>query len=108
MITRITKFQVKPELSEEFESFVHQFKDELMSTEGCRHFDILKDKENNKQLFMFMIWQEDDFLDQFRQSDLNKLLVGKLNYFSEKEPSSWTVETVFDPSEINQQKSFFE
>lgn len=107
MITRITKFQVKSALSSEFESFVRQFRDELISVEGCRHFDILKDKENDNQLFMIMIWKEDDFLDRFRQSDLNKLLVNKLNFFSEKAPSSWTVETVFDPNEINPQNSFF-
>lgn len=108
MITRITKFQIKPELSLEFKAFMRQFKDELMSTEGCRHFDVLKDKEDDQQLLMFMIWKDNTFLEDFRKSDLNKIMVSKLKNFSIKEPSNWTVENVFDPEDLKQQKSLFD
>jgi len=108
MITRITKFKIEKASSKDFEVFMKTIKDEIISIEGCRHFDILKDKDDENNLFMFMIWKDDDYLEAFRKSDLNKLVVTKLKDFSTKEPSSWTVETVFDPDQLSQQKSLFD
>ncbi len=108
MITRITKFQVITEQHQAFSEFMHQFKDELISVEGCRHFDVLQDKNEENTLFMFMIWEDDEKLEEFRISDLNKLLTRKLESFTKSEPATWTVETVFDPEEVKQQKSLFD
>lgn len=108
MITRITKFQIEPTQRKAFSEFMKQFKDELISADGCRHFDVLRDKNDDLNLFMFMIWDSDEKLEKFRNSDLNKLLIKKIDSFSKGEPSSWTVETVFDPDYLNQQKSLFD
>jgi quinol monooxygenase YgiN len=108
MITRITKFQINPELHNQFSEFMNQFRDELNSVEGCKHFDVLQDKESEHNMFMFMIWENDEFLDQFRKSELNKILKNKIENVSKEEPVSWTVETVFDPEELKQQKSLFD
>jgi quinol monooxygenase YgiN len=108
MITRITKFKIEKASLKDFEDFMKTFRDEIISIEGCRHFDILKDKDDENNLFMFMIWKDDEYLETFRKSDLNKLIVNKLKIFSAKEPSNWTVETVFDPDQLSQQKSLFD
>jgi quinol monooxygenase YgiN len=108
MITRITKFQINPELHNQFSEFMNQFKDELNSVEGCKHFDVLQDKESEHNMFLFMIWEDDEFLEHFRKSELNKILKNKITGVSNDEPVSWTVETVFDPEEMKQQKSLFD
>jgi len=108
MITRITKFQITTEQRTAFSEFMHQFKDELISVKGCRHFDVLQDKNEDDMLFMFMIWEDDEKLEEFRASDLNRLLTRKIETFTKSEPTTWTVETVFDPEELKQQKSLFD
>ncbi len=108
MITRITKFQVQDEHLKDFSDFMKQFRDELISVEGCQHFDILKDKTAEANYLMYMIWEEDEKLEDFRVSDLNKLLTDKLEIFSGENPTNWTVESVFDPEVLKNQKSLFD
>jgi heme-degrading monooxygenase HmoA len=87
---------------------MNQFKDELNSIEGCKHFDVLQDKESANNMFLFTIWENDEFLEHFRKSELNKILKNKIENVSNDEPVSWTVETVFDPEDLKQQKSLFD
>lgn len=108
MITRITKFQLLNEHRKRFSEFMQQFRDELISVEGCQHFDVLQDKTDELSFQMYMIWDEDEKLEDFRVSDLNKLLIEKIEVFSGESPNSWTVETVFDPEVLKNQKSLFD
>jgi len=108
MITRITKFQLQKAHRRDFSEFMKQFRDELISVDGCQHFDVLKDKTDDLSFQMYMIWDEDEKLEDFRVSDLNKLLTDKIELFTGDNPTSWTVETVFDPEELINQKSLFD
>lgn len=95
MITRIIKITIKPGNIDDFKQFISLMKENILTIGGCKHIDILNDREDKNIFFMYTIWETETVLNKYRKSELNKTFWNKLNQWSVKEPQAWTVENVF-------------
>ena len=60
----------KPEEKERFIQLFYEKQSFIEAFEGCISVDLMVDKRNENALATWSIWQEESFLDQYRQSAL--------------------------------------
>lgn len=65
--------------------------------EGCQHVELLQDKLIPTVFFTFSIWQSEEHLDAYRQSELFKRVWGDTKALFNDKPQAWSVsELSFD------------
>ncbi len=75
-------------------SFASSLKPKIKAFEGCRHLDILQDVNNKNILFSYSLWDTEEHLNLYRNSDFFKASWPKIKeWFSEK-PEAWSTEVL--------------
>lgn len=94
MITRIIKVKLKPEHHNDFIAYIPDFLKEAKTFKNNHHADCFEDLEEHNHFHIYTIWNTEGALNKFRKSDMNIAFKNKLNDWSEKPLSAWTVENI--------------
>lgn len=82
---------------EKVEAFLANFntnKEHIRNFEGVEYLELLKDKNQSNVFFTYSVWQSEEHLNNYRNSDLFKKVWSKTKplFFSPAE--AWSVESV--------------
>lgn len=91
MIKRIVKMSFQPEKVDDFKEIFRTNWKLIAGFEGCRHVELLRDQIQSNVFFTYSIWENEDYLNQYRNSELfSKVWSGTKVLFNDK-PQAWTV-----------------
>lgn len=92
MIKRIVKMSFVPNKVEEFKTVFKENRVLIASFKGCSHVELLQDKLHANVFFTFSIWESEDFLNAYRDSELFETVWNKTKVLFNQKPEAWTVE----------------
>ena len=84
----------EPEKIKEFLANFEANKKEIRNFEGCRHLELLRDKNNTNRFFTYSHWADEDALENYRHSDLFKGIWAETKVMFNEKPEAWSVEGV--------------
>ena len=98
MIKRIVKMSFRPEAVPTFVGEVfEQSKHRIRAFPGCRHMELLQHASQPNILFTLSIWDSEDALDAYRQSDLFRDTWTRTKLGFAEKAEAWTVEVADAP-----------
>ncbi|WP_372920161.1 putative quinol monooxygenase [Salegentibacter sp.] len=94
MLIRIVKMGFDPEKIEAFLANFEANKNKIRSFEGCRHLELLRDKDNTNRFFTYSHWTDEAALENYRNSELFKGIWAETKVMFNEKPEAWSVEAV--------------
>jgi hypothetical protein len=92
MIKRIVKMSFKPENIEAFKLIFETNWQKIKGFEGCEYVELLQDKNNPQIFFTYSLWQSEEHLNNYRNSELfNGVWAATKALFNAK-PEAWSVD----------------
>lgn len=82
---------------ENVETFLENFdnnKEKIRAVDGCEFLQLLRDKDNTNQFFTYSFWNDQEDLENYRQSELFKGVWAKTKILFSAKPEAWSVEKV--------------
>ena len=70
MIKRIVKLTIQPTLIDTFKERFEEWQPQIRSQDGCEHLELWQDVDDERLLFTYSEWLSQDYLNQYRGSDL--------------------------------------
>lgn len=97
MIKRIVKLSFQPEKVEEFKAIFKNNWKSIKGFEGCVHVELLQDQVSPNIFFTYSLWQSQQHLDAYRDSELFGRVWGSTKQLFNDKPQAWSVkELKFD------------
>lgn len=91
MLVRIVKMEFDPKKVEQFLEIFESSKHKISSQPGCTHLKLLRQSSPNNVFFTYSHWQHEDYLNQYRNSELfGKVWKSTKALFNAK-PQAWSV-----------------
>ncbi len=75
------------------EVFEHS-KNRIRAFPGCRHMELLRQKNKPNVLFTLSFWDDETALEAYRQSELFKTTWAKTKVLFAEKAEAWTVEVI--------------
>jgi quinol monooxygenase YgiN len=94
MITRIVKMTFKPEEIPAFLVVFEKSKNLIRGFEGNTHLELLQDKNNPNIFFTYSKWQDESFLEGYRNSELFLSVWKQTKILFAEKAEAWTVESI--------------
>ena len=94
MITRLVKMTFRPEATEEFIQIFMESKDRIRAFDGCRHVELLRDKIDSQVFFTLSLWETQDNLDNYRNSELFNTTWAKTKLLFADKPEAWSTNRI--------------
>ena len=91
MIKRFVKMTFKPEHIQDFITLFDSKKELIAAVEGCSHLELLQDATNKCIFFTFSIWQNTDYIEQYRNSELFKGVWASTKVLFGDKPEAWSL-----------------
>ncbi len=91
MIIRIVKMTFEKEKVEEFLTVFNASKHLIRNMEGCTHLELLSDVHAPNIYFTYSYWNNDSDLQNYRNSELFKMVWGKTKVLFADKAQAWTV-----------------
>ena len=92
MIKRFVKLTFRPEATQEFLDQVFEpSKTLIRAFPGCRHMELLRHTEQSNVLFTFSIWDSEEALYVYRQSDLFRDTWAKTKALFAEKAEAWSL-----------------
>ena len=92
MLIRIVKMSFHPEKVPIFLAMFEQVKHKIRANDGCNHLELLQDKNNPSIFFTYSHWEDDSFLQKYRNSALFKSVWEDTKCHFNAKPEAWSVE----------------
>ena len=92
MFVRIVKMSFEPSNVEEFLAYFESKKHLIRGSDGCELLELYRDKENTNIFFTYSYWKEASDLENYRKSDLFKVVWAKTKQFFNEKPEAWSVD----------------
>jgi len=99
MITRIVKMSFMPEKVEDFKQLFELYKTKIAAAEGCLSLQLLQTHQSSI-FFTLSQWQEDKYLQQYRQSPLFAVVWSQTKTLFNAKPEAWTNDILFNSEAI--------
>ena len=93
MITRIVKMSFQPEKVETFLELFHSSKHLIRNMKGCRHLELLRDMDHPTIFFTYSIWDTDEHLQAYRQSEVFASIWSRTKILFKEKPEAWSVQS---------------
>ncbi|HLP92825.1 MAG TPA: antibiotic biosynthesis monooxygenase family protein [Saprospiraceae bacterium] len=98
MIKRIVKMTFREEAADTFVSEVfEQSKEKIRAFEGCRHMELLRQKNQPNVMFTLSIWNDEEALNAYRASELFADTWAKTKALFAARAEAWTTEVIDEP-----------
>lgn len=94
MITRVVCLNFKPERAKEFEDFFGTVRTQIAAFEGCLAFEASQDLKNPACYFTISTWENEDALENYRNSDLFKSTWGRVKPLFSTPAQAWSLTTI--------------
>lgn len=92
MIKRIVKMSFQPDKVEDFKTIFKTNWKLIAGFNGCKHVELLQDKLHPNVFFTYSIWENEENLNAYRDSELfAKVWAGTKVLFNAK-PEAWSVD----------------
>ncbi len=92
MFVRIVKMTFEADKIDQFLTVFNQNKDKIRNSEGCELLELYRDKANPTLFFTYSYWQEENHLENYRNSDLFKNVWAKTKILFSDKPEAWSVD----------------
>lgn len=94
MITRLVKMTFQSEKADEFQEFVSTIINKISAFDGCYNVDILRDTNKSNIFFSYSIWESENDLNNYRNSEtFREIWTLTKKMFAEK-PEAWSTQKV--------------
>lgn len=94
MLTRIVKLSFQPEKVATFLANFENQKEHIRNFPGCRLLELYRDKTNPNVFFTYSYWEDEQDLENYRNSDLFKGIWANTKVFFNDKPLAWSVDKV--------------
>ena len=91
MIKRFVKMTFKTENIERFKDIFNVSKNLISAMEGCKHVELLQDINNPNIFFTLSIWENPEYLEAYRQSELFEGVWAKTKLLFADKPEAWSL-----------------
>ncbi len=91
MITRIVKMHFRPEEVPVFHEIFEEMKQHISQSEGCYELHLQRDLNEPAQFFTISLWESEQFLNQYRESELFKLTWARVKPLFAEKAVAWTL-----------------
>ena len=92
MIIRIVKMTFMEEKVSLFQSLFDQHKDLIRAFDGVQKLELLRDQNQSNIFFTYSIWDDESHLEQYRNSDLFKMVWGQTKALFKDKAEAWSVD----------------
>lgn len=96
MITRIVKLTFHENKMIDFLNHFETIKWQVAQFPGCRGMKLHRDQKHPNIIFTYSIWENEDTLNEYRNSELFKKLWPVIKPWFKDKAEAWTVSTEFD------------
>lgn len=79
---------------DEFLSIFESEKEKIRYSEGCMHLELLQDQNNPSVIFTYSYWKEEQYLENYRYSDLFISTWTKTKKLFNGKPEAWSTKTI--------------
>lgn len=94
MIKRLVKMSFQPDKIEDFKILFAQNRNYIQNFDGCKHVELLQDANNPCIFFTYILWENEAFLDTYRQSELFARVWAATKILFNDKPQAWTVNLI--------------
>lgn len=94
MIVRIVKMVFEPDSVDQFITLFNSVRDKIMDAPGCKSLILYRDKRTPNIYFTYSHWLSEDYLEQYRLSNLFRETWAKTKILFKEKPEAWTVEQI--------------
>jgi len=91
MIKRIVKLEIKPNKIEEFKSQFNTNRNQILSFKGCHSVQLLQDINNDCIFFTHSLWETENHLNSYRNSDFFNSVWSKVKLLFNNKPLAWSL-----------------
>ena len=91
MIHRIVKMTFDPEKIADFLSVFQANKGDIRASNGCYHLELWQDTEQSNVLFTYSVWESEEALENYRQSDVFRDTWSQTKAFFIEKPAAWSL-----------------
>ncbi|MBJ2172643.1 antibiotic biosynthesis monooxygenase [Aureibaculum sp. A20] len=92
MLIRIVKLSFEEEKISKFLSTFNAHKEQIKKFKGCTHLELLRDKNNSNIFFTYSYWNNEQDLENYRNSDLFNNVWAQTKVLFNNRPEAWSVE----------------
>ena len=92
MIKRIVKMSFQPDKVEDFKAIFKANWELIAGFEGCSKVELLQDKLHPNVFFTYSVWENESFLDAYRNSELFGKVWNKTKALFNEKPEAWSVD----------------
>ena len=92
MFVRIVKMSFNPLKVDEFLANFEAKKRLIREFEGCEFLELYRDKHHTNVFFPYSYWDSEEYLENYRQSDLFKSVWAKTKPLFNDKPEAWSVD----------------
>lgn len=92
MIRRIVKLSLRSDAVENFKEVFESSKESILSQPGCHYVELLSDVSNPTLFFTFSLWDSEEDLNNYRETDFFKDVWSKTKgLFDDGKPEAWSL-----------------
>ncbi|MDB4533339.1 antibiotic biosynthesis monooxygenase [Vicingaceae bacterium] len=91
---RIVKMTFNPEKVNEFLANFEEVKHKIRAFDGVKHLELLNDKNKSNIYFTYSIWESEDHLNNYRNSDLFKSVWAVTKPMFIEKADAWSVDSL--------------
>lgn len=91
MIVRIVKMTFVPGKTEAFLEVFDTYREHIRKQQGCIHLDLLRDIKSPNVFFTYSHWENEDDLNNYRDSELFATVWGKTKLLFEIKAEAWSL-----------------
>lgn len=92
MFVRIVKMGFQEDKIDEFLANFEEIKHKIRNFEGCKFLELYRDKDNTHRFFTYSYWEDEQALENYRNSDLFKGVWANTKVFFNEKPEAWSVD----------------
>lgn len=101
MIVRIVKMSFKADKIHLFLKTFEKQKAYIQNFEGCSYLELLRDTNDPKVFFTYSHWENESYLNSYRNSDFFKTIWSKVKLYFDDRPKAWSTEIVTNSNEYS-------
>lgn len=94
MIKRVVKMSFHPDKVKDFLEIFRTNWKRIRSFDGCEYVELLQDANEPNIFFTYSLWQDEESVERYRQSELFENVWGETRKLFNAKPEAWTVKEV--------------
>ena len=94
MIIRIVKLSFHAEYISNFKTIFEENKQKIISQKGCNCIEMLEDINDVNVIFTYSLWDYENDLNNYRNSELFKDVWSKTKILFNKKPEAWSTKKI--------------